>query len=693
MADKVVKVAIVGKDELTPAVKSSQSSLKNLESQAGSTNSKLSSISTKSAQSAFKDLEGSLGTVGSKLQSTGVNFGDILGSGGTAAVAAIGAGAVIGKFAVDSVTHFADLGTSILQFQRIAGTTATQSSQWVAVLQQYGIDAGQAATSVGMLAKNLGQHPEKLATFGVEVARTNTGAVDLNGTLLNIISTYNNMQDPTQRAALAQAAFGKSWRDLTPILSQSADSIKTAFDSVPKGDILSQSQLDQAERFNVSMEKLKEQVQGLEVAIGSALVPVLSQAADAVGPLLGGIDALIVRMQELADKGSKKNASAWDAFTGLFTQTLPGAFETFYNQVTKDTPLNDGNAKSADKLTEAYAGLNTSIRATLGPMDDASVKALENADATAAAAASAAQAKTDAAALGAVEGDVEKAYKAATDAINAQYDALSKNTLGFIDARLAQLQDTTAITDYKKSLDNSKLSQDDHTKSLLDTEKQLITTAQKTADAATANQHFGDAAQEAAAKSQVQISYLQGLEKTLGPNDPLRAAIDGYIAQLSAIPAEKATTITAQTAAAATALQHIIDQMNSINSKTVTVDVFGHVHAPGAGYAKGGLVTAASGGYRYGPMVLVGEQGPELVSLPTGSYVHTASESAWMVSHGPLSNRGGRPGSGGGGSPVYNITVNAGMGADGRGIAEQVVNVLKQIERRYGRLPVRAIAA
>ena len=74
--------------------------------------------------------------------------------------------------------------------------------------------------------------------------------------------------------------------------------------------------------------------------------------------------------------------------------------------------------------------------------------------------------------------------------------------------------------------------------------------------------------------------------------------------------------------------------------------------------AKGGIVTEAT-------LALIGEAGPEAVV--------------------PL-NRGGM--AGGVGSTI-NITVNAGMGADGASIGRQIVDVLKQYEKRNGPLPVR----
>lgn len=79
-----------------------------------------------------------------------------------------------------------------------------------------------------------------------------------------------------------------------------------------------------------------------------------------------------------------------------------------------------------------------------------------------------------------------------------------------------------------------------------------------------------------------------------------------------------------------------------------------------------------------GGLTMVGERGPELVNLPRGSQVHTATETARMVWRP-------QPGTGGhGGGPKYSITVNAGMGTNGTDVGRQVVEHIKRFERANG---------
>jgi hypothetical protein len=82
----------------------------------------------------------------------------------------------------------------------------------------------------------------------------------------------------------------------------------------------------------------------------------------------------------------------------------------------------------------------------------------------------------------------------------------------------------------------------------------------------------------------------------------------------------------------------------------------------------------ANGGTTIRPgLSWVGENGPELMSMPRGASII------------PLD----RVGSSGGGN-VFNINVNAGMGTDGAAVGEQIVNAIRRYERTSGAVFARA---
>lgn len=87
----------------------------------------------------------------------------------------------------------------------------------------------------------------------------------------------------------------------------------------------------------------------------------------------------------------------------------------------------------------------------------------------------------------------------------------------------------------------------------------------------------------------------------------------------------------------------------------------------GSFFASGGIVGAATGGIRSG-LSWVGEQGPELVSLPAGATVHSAGDSQRMMQ--------------GGGGQMAPIVIQ--LIADGKQLAEVVVDPIRGLVRQLG---------
>jgi hypothetical protein len=144
---------------------------------------------------------------------------------------------------------------------------------------------------------------------------------------------------------------------------------------------------------------------------------------------------------------------------------------------------------------------------------------------------------------------------------------------------------------------------------------------------------------DAEAKASMFKAELERLAGTL--DGPLLAAIQRYIDQLNLIPASKNTVISV-----------------SGGGKVFSGDGPVQSSQPGVVGASGGIVNHPT-------MALIGEAGPEAV-IP--------------LSHSP----GNSPLPAGLGGSTFNITVNAGGGASGQLIGQQIVNEIKKWERQNG---------
>lgn len=124
-----------------------------------------------------------------------------------------------------------------------------------------------------------------------------------------------------------------------------------------------------------------------------------------------------------------------------------------------------------------------------------------------------------------------------------------------------------------------------------------------------------------------------------------KTAAEKLTTAIFGIPVKKSVKVDANTHDAAGRLSALQDKVNALHGKVVQLTIqqnyvtFGKPGS-GGGLASGGVKGAASGGPQNG-LTLVGEEGPELVSLPAGAMVQTAGASARAMAAGSDSGGGG----------------------------------------------------
>lgn len=197
-------------------------------------------------------------------------------------MAAVAGAAAIGAFVAKSVADFQNLAQETLHFQQVAGGTAEEASRWVQTADDFGVSTDQLSGAMGKFEVSIGKSPEKLAALGVEIAHTKDGGVDLQNTFFNVIDAYNATSDQTQKATIAQAAFGKQWQGLVKLLDAGSQSVRADFKSINDAQIFDQKDLQASEDFRLAMDDLKDRLQGLEITIGRAVVPQLTEMAGAL---------------------------------------------------------------------------------------------------------------------------------------------------------------------------------------------------------------------------------------------------------------------------------------------------------------------------------------------------------------------------------------------------------------------------
>jgi hypothetical protein len=218
-------------------------------------------------------------------------------SGGIMRTAVVGgaaaAGAAYVALAAKGVKAFVDTTAEIRKFKLVSGLTAQEASKLSYALKAVGVDADTGGRAFFQLSKTIENAPQKLAAFGVEVAKNKQGNTDLEGTLFNISDAYKALGSQQEKNALAAAAFGKAGKDLLPILARGKDGLKEFFDEAKRhGLVFDDNQLRQGREFNLAMKNLGEAAKGLEIRIGGGLVPTLAMLARTSGDVIDKLNAI-----------------------------------------------------------------------------------------------------------------------------------------------------------------------------------------------------------------------------------------------------------------------------------------------------------------------------------------------------------------------------------------------------------------
>lgn len=304
-----------------------------------------------------------------------------------AAVAGAGLAAVkLADFARDSVKEFASATSEVRQFQRVSGASAETSSKLVYAFKAVGVSTDQAATGIFMLAKKIGSGKSALDQYGVSVARTAKGQVDIVGTIQNVADAYKATEDPARRAAIVQEAFGKSGKNLIPILGKSRQSIKELFDEAKNThSIFSQDDLEKGRQYQLAVHALSETFSGFKREVGAELTPAITsltqgfteflQVADDTGVLKAFgtyLAALVSPFKAVADTAHKAAV-----FLGLSSEaTDQHSLKTkFLADATKEYTklVDEGNGKSerAKELAHLISVGNEGLAGTQKKVSDA----------------------------------------------------------------------------------------------------------------------------------------------------------------------------------------------------------------------------------------------------------------------------------------------------------------------------------
>ena len=533
------------------------------------------------------------------------------------------AGGVITASLGKAVSSFAKTGD---QVQKMALKTGVSTE----ALSELGFAAEQSGTNIETLGKGFKAQADFLedAKDGLSTA---TDAMDKLGLSLSDLQgkspeevfsilggAIGDIEDPLQKAALANDVFKRSGVELLPMFASGKAGIQALREEAQRlGVSLSQDQANSAAKFTDTMNSLKHSMSGVAIQIGGALVPVLNSLIERLTPVISRITSWMQANPGLTGSIAMITGAVGGLMItlGPLIIALPGlvtAFGLLKGAALLLTP-------SVGSLAVAINGLLLPITATLAVLGFTVVTVGMVIDQ-----------------MSRLRGEQEAARQsemATSDTLERLIQQYERNGIAIDRTALANKSLDEQIAEVNRQQIAAEMSAGTYGKQIDSTGKSIDDSATKTATHTQATQE-GTRAQFGMKHSSAQVkSILERMAKSI------KGRTDDYW----------------DLADAATAAANATASVGGGGGKGINVP----------GRATGGVVNE--------PFTLVGERGPEIAAFPKGTRIMTNAQTRQAVSEGVSGGTSaGNTSSLSMGDMVINVT--AGSGSSPQAISTQIKN-------------------
>ncbi|MCU1356382.1 MAG: hypothetical protein JWM89_1800 [Acidimicrobiales bacterium] len=232
------------------------------------------------------DNRGAVKAVDGTTKAVGGLTGSLGGmAGGLAGAFSVGA---VGAFAKKTVDTYAKQAAGVAQIKRLTGESAENASLFAFAAQQAGVPIEKVATAAGILATNI--QNGKVAANGIATRDGNGNLLDFEQILGNIADKVQSLPAGFQRTDLARKVFGRGGADLVKILQNGSAGIEDLRQKMQDlGLEFNDAGLKKYQDFIKTQRDLQAVITGLQVSLGSKLIPLVTSTEQAFTKLPGPV--------------------------------------------------------------------------------------------------------------------------------------------------------------------------------------------------------------------------------------------------------------------------------------------------------------------------------------------------------------------------------------------------------------------
>jgi hypothetical protein len=197
-----------------------------------------------------------------------------------------------------AVTETTNLAKATAGLQRITGMDTQTSAGWVALAKERGIQSKQLNQGFITLARNISgaaqgskSSAKAFAQLGLnaQALKQQTPTVQLS----MLADSFTALPAGVDKAALAQKLFGRQAQSLLPLLSKGGRALDDQVTELGKQTGMTNSSMKSTLSLVASQRQLHAATLGLQVAIGTALIPILQTAAQVITPIASAFSRLM----------------------------------------------------------------------------------------------------------------------------------------------------------------------------------------------------------------------------------------------------------------------------------------------------------------------------------------------------------------------------------------------------------------
>lgn len=207
---------------------------------------------------------------------------------GGAAIAAAGtAAAAFGKQLVTDVGNLASYGDNIDKMSQKLGISAEAYQEWDAIMQHSGTSIESmsgAMKTMALAAENGSDAFEKLGISQKEVE-----SLSQEDLFSKVITGLQNMEEGSERTALATSLLGRGAIELGALLNTSAEDTEEMRQKVHElGGVMSDDAIKSAAAYQDSLQDMQTAMEGLKNGILSDFLPSFTMVMDGLTAIFGG---------------------------------------------------------------------------------------------------------------------------------------------------------------------------------------------------------------------------------------------------------------------------------------------------------------------------------------------------------------------------------------------------------------------